>query len=171
MLFLVCLGLAKYPSTICYRLLHFLTDINQLLTLQPEVSCSLRQPHLSLYSFVLLNLILSSVTEMLYPSFFSFFLFFFPHPSTRFPLSMASFMAFFQSLSNLSQSVPWPPCHFSFNKSGYTFFQSTHGDHLQHQINNFFKGFHAFCLPGFSLFFAHLECASQKQKILIISLL
>lgn len=37
---------------------------------------SLSHPHLSLYSFVLLNLVLSSVTEMLYPSSFSFFLFF-----------------------------------------------------------------------------------------------
>lgn len=157
MFFLVCLSLAKYPSTICYRLLHFLMDITQLLTLQPEVSYFVSHPHLSLYSFVVLSLILSSVTEMLYPSFFSCFLFFFfPYPCTDFPLSMASFMAFFYSLSSLSQSVPWPPCHFSFNESGYTFFQSIHGDGLQHQINNFFEGFHAFSLPRFSFSLAHL---------------
>lgn len=91
-------------------------------------------------------------------SFFLFLLsiFFFPYPCTDFPLSMASFMAFFYSLSSLSQSVPWPPCHFSFNESGYTFFQSIHGDGLQHQINNFFEGFHAFSLPRFSFSLAHL---------------
>lgn len=77
MFFLVCLSLAKYPSTICYRLLHFLMDITQLLALHPEISYSLSHPHLSLYSFVLPNLILSSVTERLYPSLFSFLSFYF----------------------------------------------------------------------------------------------
>lgn len=69
-------------------------------------------------------------------SFFLFFLFFFLIPA---PVSLSlwhhlwlSFIPF-----QVFQSVPWPPCHFSFTESGYTFFQSTHDDGLQHQINNF----------------------------------
>lgn len=100
---LVSVSLAKYPSATYYGLLHSLMCVSQVFPLQPEVSLTLSYPHLPLYSFELLNLLLSSLTERLCPFFLHRHLPLPPsHPCTSSPFSMASFMTCLDSLSSLS---------------------------------------------------------------------
>jgi len=47
--------------------------VTQVFPLEPEASLSLSHPHLLLYSFVLLSLLMSLLTEKLCPLFLSFF--------------------------------------------------------------------------------------------------
>lgn len=113
--------------------------------------------------------------------------------SNREAVSFFVFFSFFLFFFLISPPVSLYPCHHSWLSSilfqvfhslcpGHpVIFHSMKVDILssnQHRVMVlstklmiFLEGFHASCLPGFSLFLAYLECTSHKQKILIISLL